>query len=55
MIPCSRDCGGRSPDCHSSCQRYIKWKEEIEKKRIQRNADVNLNSYWIGKKYKKSR
>ena len=34
-IPCKRDCERRTPGCHSSCQTYISWKEEKEKKRQQ--------------------
>jgi len=28
--PCESKCAGRSPSCHCTCDKYIKWKEDEE-------------------------
>ena len=33
--PCF-DCAARSPDCHSTCNNYISWKEQKENEQIRK-------------------
>ena len=48
VIPC-KDCEDRHVACHSTCERYIKWKEESDKikKEIDRNRHVANDIYSV--------
>lgn len=42
--PCARDCPGRAPDCHGSCEKYQEYRRELDEinaeKYRQRLADL---------------
>lgn len=41
ITPC-KDCTGRHESCHSDCEEYKKWKDELDKER-ERIAEIRRN------------
>jgi hypothetical protein len=50
---CPKDCPGRSSTCHSKCERYAKFRAEIDKRNQAIRADETSAEKGYLKKYPK--
>ena len=55
--PCGKDCPDRVLGCHSTCEKYIKFREERDKElaiRYKKKMDERMMTPWVKKNVKRN-
>lgn len=52
IVPC-RECKDRTPTCHTGCERYEKYKEELKKFKDETRKGSRILVEWSDTEYKR--